>query len=421
MVGMGETYLPAFVLAIGMGQVAAGLIATVPLLAGAVLQLVSPAAVRRLGSHRRWVVACALCQALSFLPLCVAALVGGIPVAAVFLVSAIYWGSGMGTGPAWNTWVGAIVPSRIRPRYFARRTRMSQVCTLVGFLAGGASLQLGSQYQRPLLAFAVLFLTAAICRFISAGFLACQSEPEPPGRHHRDVPALEFVARFRDGGDGRLLVYLLSVTTAVQISGPYFTPYMLGPLGLSYAQYVTLIAVSFAAKIVALPIFGTLAQRFGARRLLWIGGLGIVPISLLWVFSDRFMYLFAVQILSGLTWAAYELAMFLLFFETIRPEERTSVLTTYNFANALATVLGSIVGGALLALLGKSPSSYLALFAVSCGARLLTLINLARLPRFSLAAQPLATRTLGMRATDGSLDQPVLSSLRDEATRVPAA
>jgi len=42
--------------------VAAGLITTLPLLAGALLQLVSPAGVRRIGSHRRWVVLWRRCQ-----------------------------------------------------------------------------------------------------------------------------------------------------------------------------------------------------------------------------------------------------------------------------------------------------------------------------------------------------------------------
>src|SRR5438552_13040923 len=56
MVGIGETYFPAFVLALGMGEIAAGLIASVPLLVGAVLQMVSPSAVVWLGSNRRWVV-----------------------------------------------------------------------------------------------------------------------------------------------------------------------------------------------------------------------------------------------------------------------------------------------------------------------------------------------------------------------------
>ena len=129
---------------------------------------------------------------------------------------------------------------------------------------------------------------------------------------------------------------------------------------------------------------GAAADRLGARRLLWLGGLGIVPISGLWVISNSFPYLFAVQILSGVSWAAYELAMLLLFFETIRPEERTSILTTFNFANALATAAGSLLGGGLLAFCGKTQSVYLLLFALSSMARLLTLIGLMRVPGFSL-------------------------------------
>ena len=59
MVGAGESYIPAFALAAGLGEITAGLVATLPMLVGAAFQLVSPAAVRRLGSQRRWVVLCA--------------------------------------------------------------------------------------------------------------------------------------------------------------------------------------------------------------------------------------------------------------------------------------------------------------------------------------------------------------------------
>ena len=112
----------------------------------------------------------------------------------------------------------------------------------------------------------------------------------------------------------------------------------------SYGAYVTLIATSFAAKALSLPTLGQLAQRLGTRKLLWFGGLGIVPISGLWIISNSFIFLLGVQILAGITWAAYELAMLLLFFETIRPHDRTGMLTAYNFANSLATAAGSILG-----------------------------------------------------------------------------
>ena len=40
MVGLGETYVPAFALGAGLGEVVSGLVATVPMLAGACLQMV---------------------------------------------------------------------------------------------------------------------------------------------------------------------------------------------------------------------------------------------------------------------------------------------------------------------------------------------------------------------------------------------
>ena len=92
MVGCGETFLPAFALAAGIGEVAAGLVATVPLLIGATLQLLAPAGMRRLGSHRRWVVLCAALQGASFLPLVVAAAIHRVPAALVFLAAGMYWG-----------------------------------------------------------------------------------------------------------------------------------------------------------------------------------------------------------------------------------------------------------------------------------------------------------------------------------------
>ena len=418
MVGLGETYLPAFVLALGLGQVASGLVTTIPLLFGAILQLVSPRAVRRLQSHRRWVVACAVCQAACFLPLCVAAWVGSMHVLAVFAIAAVYWGSGLGTGPAWNTWVGTIVPMKLRTRFFARRTRLSQFCVLGGFVLAGVSLQYGASIGQTLATFGILFFIAALCRFASAGFLLSQSEPVPPGDDHRHVPIGEFLRRIRSSGEGRLLVYLLAVQTAAQIAGPYFTAYMLGPLKFSYASYVLLIGVSFAAKAIALPAFGSLAHRWGARRLLVVGGIAIVPLSGLWCVSDNFYWLCCVQIAAGAAWAAYELAMFLLFFETMPAEERTSLLTTFNFGNALATVAGSLLGGALLAAFGKTHFVYLVLFALSTAARGLSLFVLARVPQFSMGGEPIAMRTLGMRSGDPSLDQPILPSLSTEQNAV---
>lgn len=416
MVGVGETYLAAFVLALGHGELAAGLIASIPLLAGAIIQLISPAAVRHMGSHRRWVVFCAIAQASSFIPLVIAAIVGHMPVMLVFAVAALYWGTGMATGPAWNTWVGTLVPQRIRANYFARQSRAGHVAVLAGLVIAGLSLQYGKANHVELVTFAVLFGAAALCRFMSATLLARQDEPEPPNGDHRIVPMREWLGRFRSAHDGKLLMYMLALQTAVQISGPYFTPFMLKQLQMSYASYLLLIATSFSARIALLPMLGGLVRAVGAKRVLWYSGIGLVPLSALWLASDSIAYLFFVQLIAGAVWAAYELATFLLLFETIREEERTSVLTTFNLANAVAMVCGSLLGGAILMLAGTSHTAYMVIFAVSGVARILTLPLLARAVAATPAPRPIEsipvpTRVVAVRPNLGAIERPVLPGI----------
>ncbi|MBM4089393.1 MAG: MFS transporter, partial [Planctomycetes bacterium] len=359
MVGFGETYLPAFVLAVGLGEIMAGLIASVPLLAGGLMQLASPAGVRILGSHKRWVILCAGIQAVSFVPFLLAALGGRITGPTALLIAAIYWGTGLATGPAWNTWIGTVVPHAVRSRFFAFRTRASQAAVFGGFLAGGLGLQLAASAGHAIAAFAVMFALAGLCRFGSVVLLTLHSEPVPIPANMRRVSAREMWRLFQGDGGGKLLVYLVAVQAAVQLSSPFFTPFMFTKLHFSYGQYVFLLSVAYLTKILALPFFGRLARRFGAWRVLWIGGIGITPISAAWLVTQDFGWLAAVQVVSGVVWAAYELAFFLLFFESIRDEERTSVLTVYNFINSLAWVSGAVLGGALLVSTGAGFHGYL--------------------------------------------------------------
>lgn len=377
MVGLGETYLPAFALALGLGEAAAGLIVTVPMLLGAVAQLGAPAVARRVGSLRQMTVACVALQALAFAPLVGGALAGHMDGWLLFAVASWYWAAGLAANATWNTWVEGLVPGSVRARFFASRTRITQGGTLLGFVIGGLALQAGSGSSFGALeAFACVFAAAGTARLISSWWLAQQSEAAAV-REHRPVAWSELVRRTR-GQDGSLLLYLLAVQVAVQISGPYFTPFLLKQIKVSYATFVILVGTSFVGKILSLPLWGRVARKAGARRLLWLGGLGIMPVAGLWLCSTSFAWLLLVQLVAGVVWAAYELAMFLMFFENIRLEERTSVLTTYNFGNAVATFGGSMLGGALLLALGEHKATYLALFAISTLARVATVSLLAR-------------------------------------------
>jgi MFS family permease len=412
MVGVGETYVAAFALAMGMGAVVSGLVTTLPLVVGALLQLATPRGVKALGSHRRWVVLCASLQAISLVPLAIAALVGAMPVWALFAAVSLYWACNMAAGPAWNTWMTMIIPARIRAHYFGTRSRLCQLGTLGGILAGGAIMTIAEPRGGLPAMFVLLFGAAAMARGWSTWFLVRQSEPvQEVARAHRRVGPIELIGRARHGPDGRLLVYMLAVQLSVHVSGAYFTPYMLSELEFSKATYTMLLSASFLAKSIALPFLGVFAQRFGARRLLRIGGIGIVPLALCWILTDCPWVLLAVQVFAGVAWACYELATFLLMLETIREDERTSVLTTYNVGNAASTAGGSLLGGAMLSAWNQSPTGYMLLFGVSTIMRLASLLLLARVTADARRPAPLATSPVAVRSNSGTLEQPSLSSI----------
>lgn len=410
MVGAGETYVPAFVLALGLGGIAAGMVVTVPVLLGALLQLVSPWAVNRLGSRRRWVVACARAQAASLLLLALLAASGLRAAWPIYLCATLYWAGGQAGGPAWNTWVESLVPKRIRARFFAGRVRISQACTMVGLVTAGVFLNArGSDASTAI--FAIPFAAAAVARLLSASCLASQTEPADANDRAADVGLLTTLRGLGNNAHSGLLGYLLAVQVAVCMSGPYFAPYMLSKLHLSYLPFVTLIGLAFVGKVLALPAWGRFAKRFGVRRLLWAGGLGIIPIAALWSLSDNVYYLAGLQVISGVVWAAYELAMFLVFFDGLPKPQRTSLLTVYNVGNALAMVVGSALGAAWLAWFDQSKGAYLLLFAISSLCRLGTLSLLARVPEGAGQHTAMATRTVSVRPSAGTIEQPILATL----------
>ncbi len=411
MVGIGETYFVLFVLALGAGEALAGLAATLPRVVGGLLQLLSPWAVARIGSNRTWVVACALVQSLSFTPLVVGAASGWMPIWAAFVAIGAYWASGLATGPAWNSWVTTLVPARVRATYFARRWRPLQLGTLVGLVGGGLILEFGDG-DRHLWLFAVLFGVAGLMRFGSTFCLAAQSELVPPSPLVQGGLRSMVVDAARGPG-GRLLLFMLCVQASVQVSGPYFAPFMKRELGMGYGEFMVLISTAYVAKSVSVPLTGRIIRKVGPHAVLWAGGIGIIPTAGLWVVSHDFWFLLGVQVLAGLVWGCYEIATFLLLFETIPPEKRIRVLTVFNLADSVMIVGGSLAGAQLLHAMGESVAGFHALFLVSSGLRVMCLIMLARVKPVRVSAGRVVLRSLGARLNAVPEENPIVASMEN--------
>ncbi len=386
MVGCGEMYLAAFVLALGLGPLVAGLVASVPLLIGAVLQLAAPLAVWRVGGRRQWVILCVLVQAVSFLPLAWWGFSGRAEPWQILAAASVYWSAGMAASPAWTSWMAALVPVRVRTAYFAQRNRLGQVAVLASFVVGGMLLRAEAARDAALRGFALLFLAAAAGRLFSAWCLWASRDPRRAWRDRAATIPQSISERIRagihdvvTGPGGPVVAFLCCFTFGVQFAGPYFTPYMLEALDFSYGQFLVVFAAGFLIKAVVLPSVGRLGSRLGSRRLLTLASLAIVPLALLWLPSGEVWWLVVVQLIAGACWAAYELSVALLLFEVAGDRDRSGVVNVYSLGLALATVAGATAGGLVIRSLGETRDAYAAVFVGSCLLRALAVPLLSRL------------------------------------------
>jgi MFS family permease len=386
MAGLAEVYLPAFGLALGLSPVLAGLIASAPMLAGGLIQLLAPRAIPRVRSLRRWVVGCMVVQALAFAPLVALALAGTPSAAVVFASAGLYWAAGMSATAAWNPWMARIVPERIRSAFFGRRQGVGQATMLVGLIGAGVALTAVAGTAHVLEVYAAMFALALVARLGSAVMVARQGvgvDPAPRRRmRFRSIPP-----RLRGTGRASMLAYIVAAIGAAGISGPFLTPFLLHHEGYSYGAYAIFTAMIVVAKIGALPLIGRAIERFGVRRVLTISALGITPVPLFVIISTALPWLLVVQIYAGIVWAGFELGLLMALFDANDDAERTTMQSALSGLQSIATAGASFVGGAILGSLGEGADAYFWVFVASAVARFAAVVLLvhglpAQLARF---------------------------------------
>ncbi len=381
MVGLGETYLSAFVLTMGFSERASGLLITLPTLIGSVIQLLSALCVRLFGSQRKWVMISASIQATSLLGL--SALGLGLPLSdvakerAVFGLITAYWTFGLAAGPSWSSWIGSIVPDHCRTHFFAYRTRVAQLFTVVGLIVAGLALETRGPGELKLPIFALLFAVSALCRYISVGFL--KQHPEgmiKPSIDARNLLKPDFWRWLAARRTFTIIVFLFVTQIATNVSGPFFNAYMLKHLALDYEHYVALVSIAFATRVLSGGALQRLAHRLGSTTLTHLGAFLIVPIPALWVLTDSFGWLLLFQALTGFAWGCHELGVTLLYMEKQSHHERAGLMTITQLLNASAMFLGSWIG---FLMLGSGPTqafSYYSIFIASSCLRLLPIFAL---------------------------------------------
>ncbi|MGZ3804873.1 MAG: MFS transporter, partial [Pseudobdellovibrionaceae bacterium] len=365
MVGAGESYLPAYALSIGMGEVFAGILATLPLVSGAVLQLFTPHLLHKVHSHKYWVVLSTFLQAMAFLPLIYFSLTRAPNFWVLFFIFTLYWGAGFSAGSAWTFWMGHLVPEKESAKYFSFRSRIQQVGIVLGIVGGGVALHNKVEIGPFSSVFSLLFIFAFVCRLTSTLVLSKKM-------YRSEWVLNDQVHRLRDSWrlfwqgqhKKKFFSYLIPFQVAIYMSSPFATPYMLAQLKMNYGQYMVAIAFLMIGKIISLSFMQKAKSNFDGFKVMMVGLVLISPLPAMWALSEDFYFVVGLQMLSGMGWACFEMGLSLVFFQDLRQEEKVPVLTIYNLMNSVAIIAGTFVGARLLHILGEVKSSYWILFVL---------------------------------------------------------
>lgn len=388
MVGAGETYLPAYSLSIGMGEIFAGVLASMPIVSGAILQLITPRGLQQVQSHKHWVVAASLLQGLTFLPLIYFSITRAPDFWTLFFILTLYWGSGFSSGLAWNYWMGRLVQVDEGNRYFSKRARVSQFGILLGLIGGGVALHNKVELGPFSSVFTLLFVFAGSCRLLSSVILSSQYFDPQWKREHLLGLRESWKVFWANKKKRQFFFFLAPFQAAVFVSSPFVTPYMLAQVKMDYGTYMVAIATLFIGKIISLYTIERFRGNASGFRLLVFGAAAIIPAPAMWSLSSSPGFIFALQFYSGLAWAFVEVGLSLIFFKDLENEEKIPVLTVYNLMNSLAIILGTFVGGKFLWLFGEKISSYYAVFVLGSVVRAISFIPLYRFVRSQLLVLP---------------------------------
>lgn len=291
---------------------------------------------------------------------------------------------------SWFSWMAALVPGRLRGRYFGLRNSAANLINLicVPLMGLGICAWKGGSIQ----GYSIVLAVGIVAGLLSLGFQFFMIDVNPQAIQ----PDCQSVIRqdstqavskwYQDINFLKFLLYFSLWMFAVNLSAPFFNLYMLDNLHLDVSLVTLYSSLSAGANLLMLVIWGKLADRIGNRPVLVVVGILVALIPLFWLGTGAgstsvWLWLPLVHLLSGGTWAAIDLCNNNIQMSVAPVRSQASY---FAIASAMAGVTGAIgtAAGGFLAQ-ASSTGGLTGLFALSAVLRLVALLplTLVREPR----------------------------------------
>jgi MFS family permease len=369
MIALTETFGIAAAVSLKSPNMAIALLGSTPLMLGSLGQYVLPAFIdvrhaRKaqvlvgVGLQSAFLLAAAFTGWLSA-PYAAWAYVAGIALAGV---------SANVTTASWASWMGDLVPVRVRGRHFAWRSRLFAFVNLSVALGAGVSAARYSSSNTPWTFFTAVFATAGLCRAVSYQMLKRQYEP----------PVAPLGARpdwrVRPSEDFRTFCLAHALMQgAAAMSAPFFSVWWLRDLHFNYLALAFTASTSIIGSIVSLPVWGKLADHLGNRAILRVSGLLVCLVPIPYLLYTSQWAVFLINGMGGVCWAGYNLVSFNHLLSASENKDRARLSAYASAVTGVVVFSLTLLGGFLATRLPIFFTYRLqGLFLVSALVRLLT-------------------------------------------------
>src|SRR6266849_5886295 len=231
---------------------------------------------------------------------------------------------------AWTSWMGELVPDRVRGRYFGRRTAFCALGSTLGALGAGLALDHAGPGAG------------------AGALLPRQHEPRahlvPPEPTLADAlrPWTEQAAR-------SALTFHIAWAAACGLAAAFYPIHMIANLRMGFARMALYNGAIAAVRMLTAPLWGRALDRVGARPVLVACCFGLSVSPVIWLFprEDLLWPLAVDAVLCGVLLAGQGLASFSLPLNVSSRGTRPFHLAAFAAAAGIATGLASALGGAL--------------------------------------------------------------------------
>lgn len=356
MYGMVETYFGAFFEYLKYSSYEISILSTLPIFVGAVFQNLTGWFYDILRSRKTILIILKFIQT-AIIPLI---LFAGYSSGNYFLLLSficIYYSVAMSQMSPWTSWMGYLVPGRLRGRYFGNRSQVVRIFMLISSLLAGAILN-SYESSNTFYGFIIIFLLGMLANFGCIYFIKKQYEPE--GTIHDEVIEIDKSSAKINDGLKRFIAYDSLSEFSFHISGPLMMVYWLRDLKFDYIELAILINVSQILGLFSMRYWGKRIDKNGSHSTIRFTSFYIAVLPMLWV---GIYYLPGELLLAGsiiiasmasLMFSGRALALDNRLYEHMENKKMIKVTSKRVFFRGLSIFIGGLIGG----LLTKNENSY---------------------------------------------------------------